>query len=124
MDQLEVQDIPATGSWTWEGASEKRNVTRPNDDFLAARQGHPRVKRAAYVACTRGTLSFRFRGTPAEGNVRAKTGTVHGGIALSGYGTTAGGRGFVFSVLVNGARAPAAERPLDALIAAVAAHPG
>ena len=32
----------------------------------------------------------------------AKTGTIVGGIALSGFGTTIGGRAFVFSVLVNG----------------------
>jgi D-alanyl-D-alanine carboxypeptidase/D-alanyl-D-alanine-endopeptidase (penicillin-binding protein 4) len=84
----------------------------------------PLLRDALPLAGRSGTLSSRFRGTPADGNVRAKTGTIPGGIALSGYGTTAGGRGFVFSVLVNGGRAPAAERALDALIAAVAAHPG
>jgi len=71
-----------------------------------------------------GTLSSRFRGTPAEGTVHAKTGTIIGGIALSGYGTTISGRAFVFSVLVNGDRSQAASGSLDALIAAVAAHPG
>jgi D-alanyl-D-alanine carboxypeptidase/D-alanyl-D-alanine-endopeptidase (penicillin-binding protein 4) len=76
------------------------------------------------VAGRSGTLASRFRGTPAEGTVRAKTGTIIGGIALSGYGTTVGGRGFVFSVLVNGDRSGAAQGPLDALIAAVAAHQG
>jgi len=84
----------------------------------------PLLRGALPLAGRSGTLSTRFRRTAAEGNVRAKTGTIPGGIALSGYGTTAGGRGFVFSVLVNGARAPAAERPLDALITAIAAHPG
>lgn len=84
----------------------------------------PLLRDALPLAGRSGTLSSRFRRTAAEGNVRAKTGTIPGGIALSGYGTTAAGRGFVFSVLVNGARAPAAERPLDALIAAIAAHPG
>jgi D-alanyl-D-alanine carboxypeptidase/D-alanyl-D-alanine-endopeptidase (penicillin-binding protein 4) len=84
----------------------------------------PVLRDALPLAGRSGTLSTRFRHTAAEGNVRAKTGTIPGGIALSGYGTTTGGRGFVFSVLVNGARASAAERPLDALIAAIAAHPG
>jgi len=84
----------------------------------------PLLRDALPLAGRSGTLSSRFRRTAAEGNVRAKTGTIPGGIALSGYGTTAGGRGFVFSVLVNGARAPAAERPLDALITTIAAHPG
>jgi len=68
-----------------------------------------------------GTLASRFRGTAAEGNVRAKTGTIIGGIALSGYGTTLGGRAFVFSVIANGPASNGAEAALDALIAAVAA---
>jgi serine-type D-Ala-D-Ala carboxypeptidase/endopeptidase (penicillin-binding protein 4) len=68
-----------------------------------------------------GTLSSRFRGTAAEGNVRAKTGTIIGGIALSGYGTTAGGRAFVFSVVANGPASNGGEAALDALVAAVAA---
>ncbi|HEY3095967.1 MAG TPA: D-alanyl-D-alanine carboxypeptidase/D-alanyl-D-alanine-endopeptidase [Acidimicrobiia bacterium] len=84
----------------------------------------PYLRDALPVAGRTGTLASRFRGTPAEGTVRAKTGTIIGGIALSGYGTTASGRGVVFSVLVNGDRSSAAEKPLDALIAAVAAHQG
>ena len=51
-----------------------------------------------------GTLAGRFRGTAAEDNVRAKTGTIIGGAALTGTGTTAAGRAFVFCVIVNGAR--------------------
>jgi len=84
----------------------------------------PQLRDALPVAGRSGTLASRFRGTAAEASVHAKTGTIIGGIALSGYGTTAGGRGIVFSVLVNGDRAAAAEKPLDALIAAVAAHQG
>jgi D-alanyl-D-alanine carboxypeptidase/D-alanyl-D-alanine-endopeptidase (penicillin-binding protein 4) len=68
-----------------------------------------------------GTLASRFRGTAAEANVRAKTGTIIGGIALSGYGTTLGGRAFVFSVIANGPASNGAEAALDALVATVAA---
>jgi serine-type D-Ala-D-Ala carboxypeptidase/endopeptidase (penicillin-binding protein 4) len=84
----------------------------------------PQLHGALPVAGRSGTLASRFRGTPAEGTVQAKTGTIIGGIALSGYGTTVGGRGFVFSVLVNGDASGAAAGPIDALIAAVAAHSG
>jgi D-alanyl-D-alanine carboxypeptidase/D-alanyl-D-alanine-endopeptidase (penicillin-binding protein 4) len=49
-----------------------------------------------------GTLTRRLRGTAAEANVRAKTGWIDEGRALSGYLTTAGGRRAVFSVVVNG----------------------
>ncbi|MDP9402981.1 MAG: D-alanyl-D-alanine carboxypeptidase/D-alanyl-D-alanine-endopeptidase, partial [Actinomycetota bacterium] len=54
------------------------------------------------VAGRTGTLASRFRGTPLEGTLRAKTGRILEGRALSGYLTTAGGRGVVFSVVVNG----------------------
>jgi D-alanyl-D-alanine carboxypeptidase/D-alanyl-D-alanine-endopeptidase (penicillin-binding protein 4) len=76
------------------------------------------------VAGRSGTLAGRFRGAAAEGRVHAKTGTIIGGIALSGYGTTVGNRQFVFSVLVNGDQAGSAIGALDRLVNAVAAHPG
>ncbi|MFG1603237.1 D-alanyl-D-alanine carboxypeptidase/D-alanyl-D-alanine-endopeptidase [Actinoplanes sp. NPDC049265] len=48
-----------------------------------------------------GTLRSRMTGTPAAGNVHAKTGTLTGVNALSGYVTDAGGRRLVFSMIVN-----------------------
>jgi D-alanyl-D-alanine carboxypeptidase/D-alanyl-D-alanine-endopeptidase (penicillin-binding protein 4) len=95
--------------------------------LLQAARGEPwfpQLEAALPVAGRSGTLASRFRGTAAEGSVRAKTGTIIGGIALSGYGTTSGGRAFVFSVIVNGDRAQAATGPLDALITAVASNTG
>jgi D-alanyl-D-alanine carboxypeptidase/D-alanyl-D-alanine-endopeptidase (penicillin-binding protein 4) len=49
-----------------------------------------------------GTLTSRMGGTPAAGNVHAKTGTLTGATALSGYVTDASGRRLVFSVILNG----------------------
>ncbi|MGH9024511.1 MAG: D-alanyl-D-alanine carboxypeptidase/D-alanyl-D-alanine endopeptidase [Acidimicrobiia bacterium] len=69
-----------------------------------------------------GTLTSRFRGTPAEGNARAKTGSIIGGVALSGYVTTAGGRDAVFSVIVNGPESGAAVDVIDDLVATVAGN--
>lgn len=53
------------------------------------------------IAGRDGTLASRMRGTPAEANVHAKTGTLSGVRALSGYFTTAAGERMLFSMIVN-----------------------
>ena len=69
-----------------------------------------------------GTIRNRMRGTPAEGNVRAKTGTIDKARALSGYVTTANGRILLFSMLANNHVVPNrdVERVQDALVAFLA----
>jgi serine-type D-Ala-D-Ala carboxypeptidase/endopeptidase (penicillin-binding protein 4) len=57
------------------------------------------------VGGTDGSLTRRFRGTILEGNIFAKTGTLKGANALSGYMVAASGRTLVFAVFAN-------ERPL------------
>jgi D-alanyl-D-alanine carboxypeptidase/D-alanyl-D-alanine-endopeptidase (penicillin-binding protein 4) len=70
-----------------------------------------------------GTLAGRFRGTAAEGNVRAKTGTIIGGRSLAGYLTTAGGRAAVFAVVVSGDGWRASLPAIDRLVVTLAADP-
>ncbi|GAB3926157.1 hypothetical protein GCM10029976_020410 [Kribbella albertanoniae] len=48
-----------------------------------------------------GTLASRMRNTPAANNLHAKTGTLTGATALSGYVTTKDGRKLVFSMISN-----------------------
>ncbi len=54
------------------------------------------------IAGVDGTLRKRMRNTPAEGNVRAKTGTLFGVSSLAGYLTASNGHRLCFAIIVNG----------------------
>ncbi|MBR1447887.1 MAG: D-alanyl-D-alanine carboxypeptidase/D-alanyl-D-alanine-endopeptidase [Prevotella sp.] len=54
------------------------------------------------VAGVDGTLKKRMKGTPAEGNIRAKTGTLTGIISLAGYCTASNGHLLCFAIINQG----------------------
>jgi D-alanyl-D-alanine carboxypeptidase/D-alanyl-D-alanine-endopeptidase (penicillin-binding protein 4) len=61
-----------------------------------------------------GTLANRLSGTPLEGNLRAKTGSMSSVRALSGYFTARSRTDYAFAILVNGHMAP--RREIDGTI--------
>lgn len=69
------------------------------------------------IAGVDGTIASRMKGTPAAGNVHAKTGTVDKARSLSGYVTTADGQLLLFSFLCNNFSVPtrSVERVQDAI---------
>jgi D-alanyl-D-alanine carboxypeptidase/D-alanyl-D-alanine-endopeptidase (penicillin-binding protein 4) len=74
------------------------------------------------IAGVDGTIANRMKGTLAERNVHAKTGTVDKARSLSGYVTTADGRMLIFSFLCNNYTVPTrnVERVQDAIAARLA----
>jgi D-alanyl-D-alanine carboxypeptidase/D-alanyl-D-alanine-endopeptidase (penicillin-binding protein 4) len=86
---------------------------------------HP--KRAPFMAALPhaqqpGSLLKRFVGTPLEGRVRAKTGSIYRVNTLSGYIERADGRRFTFSIQANGHTVPGKQMlaQIDSLVVQMA----
>ena len=82
------------------------NLTTPNAtvtllQFMNRHKCAQAYLEALPIAGVDGTLRNRMKGTPAAGNVRAKTGTLHWANSLSGHVTTAAGEHLLFSLMVN-----------------------
>ena len=71
-----------------------------------------------------GTLQHRMTGSAARGNCRAKTGTLNGVSALSGYCFDPAGHTIVFSLLENGVCAVCAKRLEDQMVPMLARYEG
>jgi D-alanyl-D-alanine carboxypeptidase/D-alanyl-D-alanine-endopeptidase (penicillin-binding protein 4) len=117
-----------------EGSGLSRNnllTARATVGLLVAMARHPAARdfeASLPVAGRDGTLRTRLRGTAAEGNVKAKTGTLRWANAVSGYVTTAGGERLAFALLLNRhapeVGAPSAREELDQIVALLAAYAG
>jgi D-alanyl-D-alanine carboxypeptidase/D-alanyl-D-alanine-endopeptidase (penicillin-binding protein 4) len=89
----------------------RNNLTTPNATIALLQYMSRHAEADAYlnalpIAGVDGTLRSRMRGTPAAGNVRAKTGTLRWANALSGHVKTAAGERLLFSLMLNRYVAP------------------
>ena len=75
------------------------------------------------IAGVDGTLANRFRTSPLQGRMWAKTGTLDETNALAGYLTAASGKTLAFAIVVNGRRpgSPAESLAVDRIAEAIAA---
>ncbi|MEW2352262.1 D-alanyl-D-alanine carboxypeptidase/D-alanyl-D-alanine-endopeptidase [Spirillospora sp. NPDC029432] len=110
---LATQGVPAARLKMADGSGLSRsNRTAPQDIGTVLRKAQakswfPAWYQALPIAgypdrMKGGTLWSRMSGTAAAGNVHAKTGTLTGATALSGYVKDASERRLVFSVVLNG----------------------
>jgi D-alanyl-D-alanine carboxypeptidase/D-alanyl-D-alanine-endopeptidase (penicillin-binding protein 4) len=87
--------------------------------FLAAGPDAAQWRDMLPVAGVDGTLAGRMRGTPAAGNVHAKTGSMSQVSGLAGYVTSAAGEHLAFAILLNGYQPPPGQ-PASADVDAIA----
>ena len=106
-DFLRRNDLPADEVRFDEGSGLSRNnltsahATVALLRFMARHRDGDAFTASLPIAGVDGTIRRRMRDTPAEGNVRAKTGTLRWANALSGYVASAAGERLVFSVMLN-----------------------
>jgi D-alanyl-D-alanine carboxypeptidase/D-alanyl-D-alanine-endopeptidase (penicillin-binding protein 4) len=76
------------------------------------------------IAGIDGTLKDRMKGTPAEGNAHAKTGSISNARTLSGYVTTADGERLIFSIMASNWTGPTSgvTRVADQIVSALATY--
>lgn len=124
---LEKAGVPRGDVQFEEGSGLSRNnLTTPNATIALLQYLSRHAEADAYlnalpIAGVDGTLRNRLKGTPAAGNVRAKTGTLRWAISLSGHVKSAAGERLIFSLMLNRYVAPDNEHTGRAEIDRIAA---
>jgi D-alanyl-D-alanine carboxypeptidase/D-alanyl-D-alanine-endopeptidase (penicillin-binding protein 4) len=91
--------------------------------WVAAQPWGDKWRATLAIGGEQGTLGRRFRGTPLEGKLFAKTGTLNQSNALSGYMTAKSGRTLTFSAFANDVPDDVhATRAIDAALNLIAAE--
>jgi D-alanyl-D-alanine carboxypeptidase/D-alanyl-D-alanine-endopeptidase (penicillin-binding protein 4) len=93
-------------------------------ELIRAQTWGPQFESELAVSGKTGTMAARLNSPTMTGRVSAKTGTVRGGRALSGYATTVGGRDVVFSIVGNGDDKVLTTKVIDELVETIVAFTG
>ncbi|MEO8696914.1 MAG: D-alanyl-D-alanine carboxypeptidase/D-alanyl-D-alanine-endopeptidase, partial [Acidimicrobiales bacterium] len=93
-------------------------------ESIRAQQWGAEFESELAVSGKTGTMAARLNTPTLAGRVRAKTGTVRGGRALSGYATTIGGRDVVFSIIGNGDDTKLTTKVMDELVETIVSYTG
>ena len=122
---LERIGIAPTATVIEEGTGlSRRNLATPNAmarllAFLASQPYAATLQEALPLAGVDGTLLGRMRNTPAQNNLRAKTGSMSYVHCLAGYVTSGDGERLAFAIMLNNYTAPpgapSASRDIDAI---------
>ncbi|MGZ4276575.1 MAG: D-alanyl-D-alanine carboxypeptidase/D-alanyl-D-alanine endopeptidase [Solirubrobacteraceae bacterium] len=100
-----------------------RQVVRLLERMHAQELG-PDFEASLPTAGRTGTLKRRMRGTPAQDDCHAKTGTLIGVSTLAGLCTTPSGHTLAFALMMNRANVLRAHRVQDRMTAAIAGYDG
>lgn len=96
--------------------------------YLAAQPYADELREALPIAGVDGTLAHRMRGTAAENNLHAKTGSMTYVHSLAGYVTTASGERLAFAIMLDDyeppADGPGASSDIDAIAVLLANYRG
>ena len=107
LESLAAMGIPKDSLAVYDGSGLSRlNLVAPAQvvqvlDYMSRHPYFEYYYRSLPAAGVDGTLIKRMRNTPAENNVRAKTGTLTHVAALSGYATGGSGSLLAFSIMSN-----------------------
>ncbi|HVZ19784.1 MAG TPA: D-alanyl-D-alanine carboxypeptidase/D-alanyl-D-alanine-endopeptidase [Vicinamibacterales bacterium] len=100
-------NVPAEGEQLVDGSGlSRRDVIAPDTLVAILTRMHDASDTSPWmtalpIAGVDGSLANRMKGTPAEGNVRAKTGTMSNIRSLAGYVTTRDGEHLAFAIMLN-----------------------
>ena len=107
-EYLRLNGIPADHMLIADGSGVSRynltnadTITRLLVAAYRDRETFPFFVNSLPVAGSDGTLALRMKGTPSEGKLRAKTGTMKGVSALAGYSNSADGEPLAFTMIMQ-----------------------